>query len=146
MLLINPRILYWDASFQLSFLATLGIVYLAPLIEQLTEQWPSLIGIKSQRPKKARSDDLRNRFAAVIFNANYFAGFERAFELRIVAFWGAVWLNVLAGDFLLRRYRYVALRAGFNICFRNVGLTPYLTAAKIVLSLFVRNLPKLIFG
>jgi len=33
MLLINPLLLRYDAGFQLSFLATLGIVYLSPLLE-----------------------------------------------------------------------------------------------------------------
>jgi len=36
MVMINPRILYWDVGFQLSFAATLGIVYLFPLFEKLT--------------------------------------------------------------------------------------------------------------
>lgn len=47
MLLLNPRILYWDASFQLSFLATAGVVYGSPLLESITEKWPGLWGIKS---------------------------------------------------------------------------------------------------
>lgn len=47
MLLLNPRILYWDASFQLSFLATAGVVYVAPLLESLTARWWGLWGIKS---------------------------------------------------------------------------------------------------
>jgi competence protein ComEC len=47
MLVLNPRILYWDASFQLSFLATAGVVYIAPLLESFTETWPGLLGIKS---------------------------------------------------------------------------------------------------
>ncbi len=47
MLALNPRILYWDASFQLSFLATAGVVYIAPLLEALTEKWPGLLGVKS---------------------------------------------------------------------------------------------------
>jgi len=34
MLLINPYVLVWDAGFQLSFLATLGLVYLSPTIEK----------------------------------------------------------------------------------------------------------------
>ena len=33
--LANPLILFWDAGFQLSFAATLGLVYLSPLIEKL---------------------------------------------------------------------------------------------------------------
>ncbi|KKR21195.1 MAG: internalization-related competence protein ComEC/Rec2 protein [Candidatus Moranbacteria bacterium GW2011_GWA2_39_41] len=34
MLLINPLLLRWDVGFQLSFLATIGIVYFYPLIEK----------------------------------------------------------------------------------------------------------------
>jgi competence protein ComEC len=47
MLLLNPRILYWDAGFQLSFLATVGVVYLAPLVDRLTGTWPGAWGLKS---------------------------------------------------------------------------------------------------
>lgn len=47
MLAVNPRILYWDVGFQLSFLATVGLVYFAPLLESLTENWPKLFGIKT---------------------------------------------------------------------------------------------------
>ncbi len=47
MLLLNPRILFWDASFQLSFLATLGIVYFLPLLERLTDRWDNVLNIKS---------------------------------------------------------------------------------------------------
>lgn len=32
MALLNPYVLIWDASFQLSFLSTLGLIYLSPLI------------------------------------------------------------------------------------------------------------------
>ncbi len=34
MVLINPKILVFDPSFQLSFLATLGLIYLSPMIEK----------------------------------------------------------------------------------------------------------------
>ena len=34
MLIINPLLLRWDIGFQLSFLATLGIIYLYPFLEQ----------------------------------------------------------------------------------------------------------------
>ena len=40
MLLHNPRILVFDTSFQLSFLATVGLIYVSPLIEPKT-QWVS---------------------------------------------------------------------------------------------------------
>src|SRR3989339_569191 len=34
MLLFNPFVLVWDAGFQLSFLSTMGLVYLAPILIQ----------------------------------------------------------------------------------------------------------------
>ncbi len=34
MILINPKILVFDPSFQLSFMATLGLIYLSPMIEE----------------------------------------------------------------------------------------------------------------
>ncbi|MCC7356320.1 MAG: ComEC/Rec2 family competence protein [Candidatus Doudnabacteria bacterium] len=47
MIMVNPRILYWDAGFQLSFLATIGIVYVLPLFELFTEKIPDIVSIKS---------------------------------------------------------------------------------------------------
>lgn len=47
MLFINPKILFYDIGFQLSFAATMGIVYFMPLLERLTEHWPKLWTVKS---------------------------------------------------------------------------------------------------
>lgn len=47
MLIINPKILFWDIGFQLSFAATFGIVYFSPLLDKLTSGWPNPIQIKS---------------------------------------------------------------------------------------------------
>jgi competence protein ComEC len=41
MVLINPKILVFDPSFQLSFLATLGLIYLSPIIERYFKFVPS---------------------------------------------------------------------------------------------------------
>jgi len=38
MALYNPRLIRWDVGFQLSFLAVVGIVYLAPIISQFFEK------------------------------------------------------------------------------------------------------------
>ncbi|OGY91686.1 MAG: hypothetical protein A3H70_01465 [Candidatus Komeilibacteria bacterium RIFCSPLOWO2_02_FULL_48_11] len=46
MLLINPKILVFDAGFQLSFLATMGIVYISPILQNLAKRWPKLFGLK----------------------------------------------------------------------------------------------------
>lgn len=35
MLVINPYLLVWDAGFQLSFLATVGLVYISPILERV---------------------------------------------------------------------------------------------------------------
>jgi competence protein ComEC len=39
MVLINPLVLRYDNGFQLSFLATAGLVYLAPIFEEWTKNW-----------------------------------------------------------------------------------------------------------
>jgi len=41
MLLFNPLLLKSDVGFQLSFLATLSIVYLKPILDQWTQKWPN---------------------------------------------------------------------------------------------------------
>ena len=47
MILINPRILYWDVGFQLSFLATMGIVYGLPVLEEVFTAIPKFWEVKS---------------------------------------------------------------------------------------------------
>jgi competence protein ComEC len=47
LLIINPKILFWDAGFQLSFAATLGIIYFMPLLNVLTEKLPEDLGLKT---------------------------------------------------------------------------------------------------
>jgi competence protein ComEC len=46
MLLVNPKVLAFDAGFQLSFAATIGLVYLLPIFEDYFEKWPSFFGAK----------------------------------------------------------------------------------------------------
>lgn len=47
MLIINPKILVADAGFQLSFLATIGIVRLVPLLDAMTESLPNPFELKT---------------------------------------------------------------------------------------------------
>lgn len=47
MVLINPRILFWDVGFQLSFLATMGIVFGLPVLEEFFQNIPKAWEIKS---------------------------------------------------------------------------------------------------
>ena len=46
MLLQNPKILAFDPSFQLSFLATVGLIYFSPLFEKHLRFMPERFGIR----------------------------------------------------------------------------------------------------
>lgn len=46
MLLWNPMQLWWDASFQLSFLAVIGITELQPLLKKILKHLPETMGIR----------------------------------------------------------------------------------------------------
>jgi len=46
MLLFNPKVLIWDAGFQLSFLATIGLIYLSPRLEKFTKWMPSIFQLR----------------------------------------------------------------------------------------------------
>lgn len=46
MLIFNPKILVFDVGFQLSFAATIGLVYLSPIFEKYLEKVPSIFGVK----------------------------------------------------------------------------------------------------
>lgn len=47
MLVINPKILAFDVGFQLSFLATLGLIYLAPVFEKWFWRIPNFLALRS---------------------------------------------------------------------------------------------------
>jgi competence protein ComEC len=46
-LLINPLLLFYDLGFQLSFLATIGLIYLSPIFKKLFKFLPSKMEIQS---------------------------------------------------------------------------------------------------
>jgi len=46
MVLVNPKILIFDAGFQLSFLATIGLIYLNPIISKKFEKLSNIFQIK----------------------------------------------------------------------------------------------------
>jgi competence protein ComEC len=47
MILWNPYIVLFDPSFQLSFIATLGLIYLAPIVERKCSRIPERFGLRS---------------------------------------------------------------------------------------------------
>lgn len=46
MILINPKVLRFDVGFQLSFLATLGLIYISPLLEEKLSKMREFFGMK----------------------------------------------------------------------------------------------------
>jgi competence protein ComEC len=42
----NPKILWWDAGFQLSFAAVLGLIYVSPVFSRYAEKLPEAFGIR----------------------------------------------------------------------------------------------------
>ncbi len=58
MLIFNPKVLAFDVGFQLSFAATLGLIFLSPIFEKYLTKWPSAFGIK---------ESFTTTMAAIIF-------------------------------------------------------------------------------
>ena len=58
MVFVNPRILLWDAGFQLSFLATLGLIYLGPILQKRLTKLPEAFGLQ---------ENLASTLSAIIF-------------------------------------------------------------------------------
>jgi len=46
MIWFNPKLLVFDVGFELSFLATLGILYLAPRLNQLCQKFPNFLQLR----------------------------------------------------------------------------------------------------
>ncbi|MBN2096736.1 ComEC family competence protein, partial [Candidatus Peregrinibacteria bacterium] len=46
MVLWNPKILWWDVGFQLSFAAVLGLIYVAPLFDKYAQKLPETMGVR----------------------------------------------------------------------------------------------------
>jgi len=46
MVLWNPKTLWWDVGFQLSFAAVLGLIYVSPLFKKYAEKLPQSFGIR----------------------------------------------------------------------------------------------------
>lgn len=46
MLLFNPRVLFFDVGFQLSFASTMGLIYISPILERYFIKFPTKFGIK----------------------------------------------------------------------------------------------------
>ncbi|MFH0988127.1 MAG: ComEC/Rec2 family competence protein [Parcubacteria group bacterium] len=58
LILFNPRTLIWDAGFQLSFMSTIGLIYLSPLIQRYLKWLPEKFAIQ---------ENLSSTLSAIIF-------------------------------------------------------------------------------
>jgi competence protein ComEC len=58
MLVFNPKILAFDVGFQLSFAATIGLVFLSPIFEKYLVKLPSVFGVK---------ESLATTMSAIVF-------------------------------------------------------------------------------
>jgi competence protein ComEC len=66
MLLFNPKILVYDLGFQLSFLATLGLVYLNPVLNQILTQTLKILNLKFKIVQVIIGDYLLTTLSAII--------------------------------------------------------------------------------
>lgn len=58
MCFINPKVLIWDAGFQLSFLSTIGLIYLSPVLLKYMKWLPEKFGLQ---------ENLVSTLSAIIF-------------------------------------------------------------------------------
>ena len=58
MTLFTPKVLFWDAGFQLSFLSTIGLVYLSPVLLKYMKWLPNKFGLQ---------ENLVSTLSAIIF-------------------------------------------------------------------------------
>lgn len=67
MLFLNPTILRFDAAFQLSFLATIGLVYLSPVVERFFDRFrPSARFAKNRDRRSERLIDFKATFVETL--------------------------------------------------------------------------------
>lgn len=69
MALQNPLILLWDAGFQLSFISTLGLVYLSPFINSLIPVKAGILAIKNKIPAFAGMIEVLQESVVSTFSA-----------------------------------------------------------------------------
>ncbi|HPV70627.1 MAG TPA: ComEC/Rec2 family competence protein [Candidatus Magasanikbacteria bacterium] len=110
MLLINPRLLFFDAGFQLSFLSTIGLIYFSPILEKRIIFLPDWLGLK---------EIILTTFSAIIFTLPLiiyiFGRFSLIAPMANLLILPAVPLAMLAGFiFLLASIIYLPLGQFFS--------------------------------
>ena len=115
-LLFNPRLLVWDAGFQLSFLATLGLIYLAPIF------WAEAGGRFGDLARAAIAPTLAAIIATaplVLFQFNQFSAVALLVNLLVI--WLIPWLmlfgflSVVFGFVFYPFGQVIAWLAGFGL-------------------------------
>ncbi len=132
LIILNPFILIWDVGFQLSFLATVGLVYLTPALEKKAELFLSLKFLRKKEKIKnflflVIKDYLNPTLAATIFTLpliSYSFGFFSIFSIpaNVMVIWFVPFLMFLS--FVSVVLAFIFFPLGQIIAwFANVGLS-----------------------
>lgn len=117
----NPFVLIWDAGFQLSFLATAGLVYLSPIVNQWFVKIPAMYGLK---------ETLSATFSAIIATLPLILfQFGRlsvvAVVVNMLILWLIPWIMIVGAVSVVSAY--IALPVG-----RSIGLGAYIGMEYII--------------
>lgn len=96
MIFINPKILRFDVSFQLSFLATLGLVYLSPVFKKKLSFVPEFF-----RLRETLSETLGAQFAVLPMLVAVFGSFSAISPISNILVLSVVPLTMLLGFIFL---------------------------------------------
>lgn len=117
MLAMNPKLLSFDISFQLSFLATLGLVYLAPRLEPLLKRIPERFSLREYL-----SATVSAQFAVLPLLLREFETFSLIAPLANIAVLPVIPLAMLVGFIVSVAGAFAPFISGFL----NVLVWPFL--------------------
>jgi len=96
MMLINPKILRFDVSFQLSFLAMMGMVYCAPMLKEKMKRIPNVLNIR-----ETLAETLSAQFLVLPLLVFYFDSFSLVAPLANIFILATVPLAMFLGFLFL---------------------------------------------
>lgn len=111
----NPKLLWYDAGFQLSFLAVLGIMYLSPFLERFVNIFPDTFAIR-----ESLKTTLAAQLAAVPLVTLLFGNFSLVAPLANVAVALLVPFAMLVG-FLGVTVSFLSFPLGLGISYLSFG-------------------------
>jgi competence protein ComEC len=162
MCLFNPLILFYDVGFQLSFLATIGLLYLTPCLRKFLSFLPKTFALRETVATTTAAVIITaplvvwqfNRLSLVSLLANVLILFiiptvmALGFVSVCLSFFyyplGQVlaWLAYLPLTYIIRTTEFLAHLPGASLSFISLSL-PVLLASYLVIFLFIINAAKL---